>query len=65
MTAFSTIRLPPYYRFLYNNKHLLSNKITINSNENMAEQIAKTTNWVAIITIIANAVVEVLKLIFS
>lgn len=65
MIGYSTIRQPPYYRFLYNNKHLLFNKTTINSNENMAEQIAKTTNWVAIITIIANAVVEVLKLIFS
>ena len=31
----------------------------------MAEQIAKTTNWVAIITIVANAVVEILKLILS
>lgn len=31
----------------------------------MAEQVVKTTNWVAIITIIANAVVEVIKLIFS
>ena len=65
MIEYSIIRQPPYYRFLYNNNHLPFNKITINSNENMAEQIAKTTNWVAIITIIANAVVEVLKLIFS
>lgn len=31
----------------------------------MAEQIAKTTNWVAIVTIVANAVVEILKLIFG
>lgn len=31
----------------------------------MAEQVAKTTNWVAIITIIANAVVEIIKLLFS
>lgn len=31
----------------------------------MAEQVAKTTNWVAIVTIVANAVVEILKLIFS
>lgn len=31
----------------------------------MADKIAKTTNWVAIITIVANAVVETLKLILS
>lgn len=31
----------------------------------MSDNAVKTINWVAIITIIANAVVEVLKLIFS
>lgn len=31
----------------------------------MADQVVKATNWVAIVTIVANAVVEILKLIFS
>lgn len=31
----------------------------------MSEKIVKTTNWVAIVTIIANAIVEILKLIIN
>lgn len=31
----------------------------------MSEQVQKSTNWVALVTIIANAVVEIVKLIFN
>lgn len=64
MVSKLTIRQPPYYRFLYNGKKqtILINKQNLTK---MSEEVAKSTNWVAIITIIANAVVELVKLIFS
>lgn len=61
----------PYYRQLYRNKvktKLLSTKtnlLTIKKENIMSENVVRTTNWVAIVTIIANAVVELIKLIFS
>lgn len=57
------IRQSPYYRYLYIGKK--KNKLLTKNYKIMSENVAKTTNWVAIVTIIANAVVEILKLIFS
>ena len=60
-----TIRTPTiYYRYLYNRKYL-STKLLTKNIITMSEKVVKTTNWVAIVTIIANAVVELIKLIFS
>ena len=60
-----TIRTPTiYYCYLYNRKYL-STKLLTKNIITMSEKVVKTTNWVAIVTIIANAVVELIKLIFS
>lgn len=55
-----------YYRTLYRVKPKckLTNCLTLNKNV-MSEEVQKTTNWVAIVTIICNAVVELIKLIFG
>lgn len=64
MVSQLTIRQPPYYRFLYNGKKQ-TNLLTTKIKKVMSENEVKSINWVAIITIIANAVVELVKLIFS
>lgn len=61
--TYKSIRQPPYFRYLYTGKK--ETKLLSKNHKIMSENVAKTTNWVAIVTIIANAVVEILKLIFS
>lgn len=53
-----------YYRNLYRGKSKKTNCLTLNNNV-MSEEVQKTTNWVAIVTIISNAIVELIKLIFG